>query len=647
MKCSAISIHIYRRQSKLLFILLLGITLCSVPNLLAAQPVEICSGSPDNYLCPEEPVSPDPALLGLFSAQNAANPCFGLLAFDNFPGQTKCNGTDIPSNAYFIHQLTFPVSSGNVITATLQFRAKAAPDPNGQTHTDFIAFFEGATYITGANLSQLPGANGTWNPNQDAMFTLQLGNLPAAFSVNNILQHLNDGDLDIVIGNETGVDWMCISPTSTSPQVSTRYEIQRPRCKYTLIPPRARWLISMRSVDSGGRDSVSSSPYHLQTAVLKPTAFPAPNVLFTDSLGNPVFTSFGEGIMLFEDNAVAAKIQGISPAPPGYEWYGLQSNPITPSDSPNPDSAYFDIAFDWTDLPPGSEDSTGAFWMSDDKDDLYQELITDAFTTLDTSRLAAKTDYGIEVKNCVYQSDPFYVKWNIYWWCHDYGNRPSVVSMAYHLQTAVLKPVVFPAPIVTLTDFSGNPVQTAFGEQIILSESSSVAAKIQGFSPAPPGYEWYGLQSNSLTPSESPTQSSQDFKIDFLWSTLPMGSQDSTGAFWVSDNKDDLYDEFITDAFTLLDAAQLTAQKEIGKNNTLRLFPNPTSHTFTLELPEPATPGTSFRIAGITGQTLLQQRAEAGSRLQVFDLSALPAGMYFVQVWQEGSVVGVGRVVRQ
>lgn len=79
----------------------------------------------------------------------------------------------------------------------------------------------------------------------------------------------------------------------------------------------------------------------------------------------------------------------------------------------------------------------------------------------------------------------------------------------------------------------------------------------------------------------------------------------------------------------------------------LRLYPNPTSTSFTLELPEPATPGTSFRIAGLTGQTLLQQRAEAGSKLHVFDLSALPAGMYFVQVWKEGSVVGVGKVVRQ
>jgi hypothetical protein len=96
-----------------------------------------------------------------------------------------------------------------------------------------------------------------------------------------------------------------------------------------------------------------------------------------------------------------------------------------------------------------------------------------------------------------------------------------------------------------------------------------------------------------------------------------------------------------------VDGQLLTGTQNPDQAHTLRLFPNPTSHTFTLELPEPATPGTSFRIAGITGQTLLQQRAEAGSRLQVFDLSALPAGMYFVQVWQEGSVVGVGRVVRQ
>ncbi len=192
--------------------------LCIICISLSAQPVPYCSGLMDNYVCPEEPVSPDPALLNLLTGQNAANPCFGLLEFDNFPGLTKCNGTDIPDNALFIHQLTFPVS-GNVTAAILQFRAKAAPSSPpgaGQSNTDFIAFFEGATYITGANLIQLPEAGGTWNPNQDASFTLNLGNLPAVFSNNDILQYLNDGDLDIVIGNETGVDWMCIYPSSES-----------------------------------------------------------------------------------------------------------------------------------------------------------------------------------------------------------------------------------------------------------------------------------------------------------------------------------------------------------------------------------------------------------------------------------------------
>lgn len=91
----------------------------------------------------------------------------------------------------------------------------------------------------------------------------------------------------------------------------------------------------------------------------------------------------------------------------------------------------------------------------------------------------------------------------------------------------------------------------------------------------------------------------------------------------------------------------LTAVRNPQGRQSILLYPNPTSHTFTLELPEPATPGTSFRISGITGQRLLQQRAEAGSRLQVFDLSGLPAGMYFVQVWQEGRIAGVGRVVKQ
>lgn len=657
----------------LLLVTLLGAQLVS----LFGQPMPTCSGLMDNYICPEEPVSPDPALLNLLTGQNAANPCFGLLEFDNFPGLTKCNGIDIPDNALFIHQLTFPVS-GNVTSAILQFRAKAAPSSPlgaGQSNTDFIAFFEGATYITGANLIQLPEAGGTWNPNQDASFTLNLGNLPAVFSSNDILQYLNDGDLDIVIGNETGVDWMCIYPSSeslccidsllfyekvaqgftvvtdpalckatvtapqfdschwfttpphlqganvpqvitatdgmwmfnftqsavyticvdvyeenatgicwqkemcttvdiacTSAQAMTRYEVADKRCKYTLIPPKARWLISMKVVDSGGRDSASMTPYHIQTAVLKPTAFPAPDVILADSFGNPVFTTVGEEITLSQNGLVTDKIQSTNPAPPGYEWFGLQSNLLNPSSSQNPDSTYFDIAFEWSDLPPGSQDSTGAFWMSDDKDDLYQELIVDAFTSLDTTVFKAATVYWFGYKDCketpVYNPITtmwdFHTTWTLYYKCLDSGGRTSALTSPYQLQAAVLKPVDFPVPNFTFTDSLGNPVFTPFGEEIILSQNGSVADKIQATNPAPLGFEWFGLQSNALTPSDSPNPVSLDLKIVFDWINLPPGSQNATGAFWASDDKDDLYDEFITDAYTELDTATYRAASYYG-----------------------------------------------------------------------------------
>jgi len=186
--------------------------ICQIHTVAFGQSINVCYGLKDGYVCPEEPVTPDAALLNYFTAQYASNPCFGQLEFDNFPGLTKCNGTAIPQNALFIHQILFPVTAGSVGAASLQFRAKAAP--TGQTSSDFITFFEGATYITGASLIQLIEAGGTWNPNQDATFTLDLNNLPTVFSVNSIIQYLYDGDLDVVIGNETGVDWMCLDAVS-------------------------------------------------------------------------------------------------------------------------------------------------------------------------------------------------------------------------------------------------------------------------------------------------------------------------------------------------------------------------------------------------------------------------------------------------
>jgi hypothetical protein len=79
----------------------------------------------------------------------------------------------------------------------------------------------------------------------------------------------------------------------------------------------------------------------------------------------------------------------------------------------------------------------------------------------------------------------------------------------------------------------------------------------------------------------------------------------------------------------------------------MRLFPNPNAGSFTLELPQPATPGMSIRITGLTGQVLLHQAAEAGRQVHTIDLSAHSSGMYFVQVWSEGRIVRVARFVKQ
>ncbi len=87
--------------------------------------------------------------------------------------------------------------------------------------------------------------------------------------------------------------------------------------------------------------------------------------------------------------------------------------------------------------------------------------------------------------------------------------------------------------------------------------------------------------------------------------------------------------------------------KEQALSGTLRLFPNPTTGHFILELPAPGAPGTTIRITDPTGRLALEATAEVGSEQQQVRAGALPAGMYFVQVLQSGRVVGVSRFVKQ
>lgn len=79
----------------------------------------------------------------------------------------------------------------------------------------------------------------------------------------------------------------------------------------------------------------------------------------------------------------------------------------------------------------------------------------------------------------------------------------------------------------------------------------------------------------------------------------------------------------------------------------LRVFPNPTSGRFTVELPQPATAGMIVRVVDLTGRLVLESDAEAGSAIQNMHVDRLPKGLYILQIVSDKKAVLSTRVVKQ
>ena len=79
----------------------------------------------------------------------------------------------------------------------------------------------------------------------------------------------------------------------------------------------------------------------------------------------------------------------------------------------------------------------------------------------------------------------------------------------------------------------------------------------------------------------------------------------------------------------------------------IRIYPNPNSGQFTVEMPGPAKQGMSLRILGLAGEVLLTANAIPGLAMQKVEAMYLPQGMYFIQVVSEGRVLSTNKFVKQ
>lgn len=97
--------------------------------------------------------------------------------------------------------------------------------------------------------------------------------------------------------------------------------------------------------------------------------------------------------------------------------------------------------------------------------------------------------------------------------------------------------------------------------------------------------------------------------------------------------------EFCTD-----ESVGIQPTNSLGK---IKIYPNPNTGDFTLELPSYAASSVSYRISNLTGQTILDNQIIPGnSRIQVKTHNLAP-GLYFIQLLGDGKIIATEKFVKQ
>ncbi len=140
---------------------------------------------------------------------------------------------------------------------------------------------------------------------------------------------------------------------------------------------------------------------------------------------------------------------------------------------------------------------------------------------------------------------------------------------------------------------------------------------------------------------------------DWLWdfgdgstSTLkdPLHKYDSPGTYLVCLTVSNQYDSDTFCQEVTVDAPNATEESQ-PQAPAVKVWPNPARSGVVVELPQPSPRPVRLVLYDALGREVYRMLSRAGDRQLFFDVSGWAGGVYAWQLWQEGRMVGVGKIV--
>ena len=140
---------------------------------------------------------------------------------------------------------------------------------------------------------------------------------------------------------------------------------------------------------------------------------------------------------------------------------------------------------------------------------------------------------------------------------------------------------------------------------------------------------------------------------DWLWdfgdgstSTLkdPLHEYDSPGTYLVCLTVSNAYDSDTICREVTVDAPNATEESQ-PQAPAVKVWPNPARSGVVVELPQPSPRPVRLVLYDALGREVYRMLSRAGDRQLFFDVSGWAGGVYAWQLWQEGRMVGAGKIV--